>query len=1329
MLFSCEHEGALDLTNNFHFGLRLKGKRFFTVFVIVMLLSMAFIGLWNFPATVKADGTTTLGYADIGGSSDGTYADNVIRTDFVLASGDTSNTVYLYVGVAGWGCKVGVYDATHNLIASNNTGIAVAETSWNRFNIGNLTLGAGTYGIAYLMSASVGGACVYYTTADFADQSHYGGQLYGSGMPDPWSAGSANQIKYSMFMNYTTTEEEEPPPPPPPGNTYYINATSGEPTDLQNAVNWADGNTTGEYTASYVRVPYGTYVFNPSGTGVTIPDPVKNMTIDLNGATLNNTVNSGTSSFFGSAGFTGNPTQSLGLRITNGTLRGFINTEATTQNVGIGIARTKNVRIDHITFEDFCSAAISTSDTTGGTYNFTNSIVVDQCIFNNTRAYNAGKISYNGYGVAANGRDVYDYYIWESLSDLVGTFNEVTNTQVYVENCTFVYMRHDISCNSGAWMVARYNVCINATDAELDIHGPQYGTGGRGIELYNNTLSGMNGYGINLRGGSNFVANNTLTDYAYNHQFWDEGKILEYLDPERWCNFTFIWDETTDGGVFLQIRDSPWLNEEDEYFLHAPNATHQLGTWNGADYSQLPYPFPFETYGINNEDYSGVGEATTYTLTVLESVGSGTIDPDVGEHEYTENSNITITWTPSAGYSRVNLEIDGANVTSTSPYVLNMTEDFTVKAYFSDLTAPSFGAISGNTTIAGADVAYSCTISDGVAVSGFIASWNNSGVWVNGTWTAGGSGSLVGTHNATVGNIISVRFYANDSSDNWAVSDISNFTLTDGTEPQFSSHTSSATGSGASCNFGVTVTDNGGLATTGGYIFSTNNTGVWVNNTWVAFSSNPQTISASKTLNSTVGVVVQWRWYANDTADNWATSAIQSLTTTDVSVPTFSSYSSSTTVVNAPCRFNVTVTDNNGLSFYIFSTNNTGSWVNNTAVAFSGNPQILSVLITLTDDRNGIIVGWQIYANDTADNWAAGTIQSLTTTYIYITLQARDAASANLPRSVIFSGSYSNTTTFSVTSSTSGLYELPAIYGSLIVTATWQSNIVKASTNITTTANATENLDTLIVRLDQASNYALISLNSTTLPTPTLEGESNILLQDVAASGSLNIVYDHANWKTLTQPTKFEAGSRQYNTGDGTWTWGSSIFSLTDTYSGTQSLLLTFTVSGGGGGGGGGGGPSSSTIALTITALNLGTVLPNQTLAVYLTLSATGGTITIRSVTFSDAFTSWLTLDNFVFVTVPAGGQQQLRLILNVPSEVTAGEYSGTITVEGIDYLGTTYRASNEVTAIVDGAGANLPSGVLDGVKSALSNPYILAGIITAVLAICGAIVVFTRRR
>jgi len=66
----------------------------------------------------------------------------------------------------------------------------------------------------------------------------------------------------------------------------------------------------------------------------------------------------------------------------------------------------------------------------------------------------------------------------------------------------------------------------------------------------------------------------------------------------------------------------------------------------------------------------------------------------------------------------------------------------------------------------------------------------------------------------------------------------------------------------------------------GTYIFSTNNTGSWVNDSPVIFSSiNPSYANVTKILGGTVGTTVNYMWYFNDSTNNTNSSLIYSLTT------------------------------------------------------------------------------------------------------------------------------------------------------------------------------------------------------------------------------------------------------------------------------------------------------------------------------------------------------------------------------------------------------------------------------------------------------------------
>jgi hypothetical protein len=114
----------------------------------------------------------------------------------------------------------------------------------------------------------------------------------------------------------------------------------------------------------------------------------------------------------------------------------------------------------------------------------------------------------------------------------------------------------------------------------------------------------------------------------------------------------------------------------------------------------------------------------------------------------------------------------------------------------------------------------------------------------------------------------------------------------------------------------------------------------------------------------------------------------------DVTSPTFSNPVASTTVANQPCQFNVTVNDNVANGYYIFGTNNSGSWVNDTAVAFTSTPQTLTTIKTLANNPD-YAVEWEYWFNDTGNNWNSTGIQTLTITRVLL----HDIAVADVERS------------------------------------------------------------------------------------------------------------------------------------------------------------------------------------------------------------------------------------------------------------------------------------------------------------------------------------------
>lgn len=79
-----------------------------------------------------------------------------------------------------------------------------------------------------------------------------------------------------------------------------------------------------------------------------------------------------------------------------------------------------------------------------------------------------------------------------------------------------------------------------------------------------------------------------------------------------------------------------------------------------------------------------------------------------------------------------------------------------------------------------------------------------------------------------------------------------------------------ATNAGSLCSFSALWTDEVNVS---GYIFETNNTGAFVNDTWTPFSNftSPTSAyaSATKTLNSNYGSFVSWTFWCNNTSNRW----------------------------------------------------------------------------------------------------------------------------------------------------------------------------------------------------------------------------------------------------------------------------------------------------------------------------------------------------------------------------------------------------------------------------------------------------------------------------
>lgn len=83
-----------------------------------------------------------------------------------------------------------------------------------------------------------------------------------------------------------------------------------------------------------------------------------------------------------------------------------------------------------------------------------------------------------------------------------------------------------------------------------------------------------------------------------------------------------------------------------------------------------------------------------------------------------------------------------------------------------------------------------------------------------------------------------------------------------------------------------------------------------------------------------------------------------------------------TTIAGQPCEFHTYVSDGSGLAMGNLRTNNTGAWVNNSYTSLSGFE--MWILFTETLNSSKVVVAWEIWANDSFNNWGSTGIQYIT---------------------------------------------------------------------------------------------------------------------------------------------------------------------------------------------------------------------------------------------------------------------------------------------------------------------------------------------------------------
>jgi len=277
----------------------------------------------------------------------------------------------------------------------------------------------------------------------------------------------------------------------------------------------------------------------------------------------------------------------------------------------------------------------------------------------------------------------------------------------------------------------------------------------------------------------------------------------------------------------------------------------------------------------------------------------------------------------------------------------------------------------------------------------------------------------------------------------------------------------------------------------------------------------------------------------------------------DSGSPTYSSISNSTDIAGAECTFNSLWDDNNELSYYIPSTNATGSWVNGTLTAFSSTPGWANFSATLPPNPDEA-VGFRWYANDTCNNWNSTDIQTLTTTSMTITItypQNTTYTSSSVPIEFTSSGGTIDKQWWNVKNASEWVYETNQTY----TTPTTAEDFVDGSYQFWTYANntgAASVVDNLNFTVDIPATPIYLTITS---PTAVEYPTSSVYVELTASGGTVDTI-----WYNLKVSGEWIYETNQIYTAPTTLTLSNNVYALwawaNNTEGATGTKTVTFTV-------------------------------------------------------------------------------------------------------------------------------------------------------------------------
>ncbi len=497
-----------------------------------------------------------------------------------------------------------------------------------------------------------------------------------------------------------------------------------------------------------------------------------------------------------------------------------------------------------------------------------------------------------------------DVTYWFGIGSSTTTINTMSNTS---GTFTHTISANDFPDDSTDYLYWTYN----GTDGTNTIESGRYS---RVVSDNDEPIFGTDGSDISGTTGETFSFSIGVTD-----NIDTPGVYVEYwFGTGSHTNSTMAGSSGTNTSSVNVPSDAAVIH----YIFHANDTAGNLANMTQVDIAITDNDKP--VFWIDGSDTSGTtGESFNFSIGVTDNIDTPGVYVEywfgTGSH-----TNSTMAGSSGTNTSSVTVPSDAAvihyifSACDSSGNWANMAQtDITI----TDNDKPVFGTDDSDTTgTTGETFSFSIGVTDNIGVTvASVEYWFGDGPHTNSIMTGSGpyTSSVSVPSDAAVIHYI---FSARDSASNLANMAQTDITITDNDKPVFGVDGSDTSGTtGETFSFSISVTDNIDVPVV--YVEYWFNFGNHINSTMIG-SSGTNTSSVLIPINATK---IHYIYSARDSAGNWAEKE-KTIIITDNDAPSFTDQSPTTGTTGNQYTFNVTVTDNIGVtSVYVEYWFGTGS--------------------------------------------------------------------------------------------------------------------------------------------------------------------------------------------------------------------------------------------------------------------------------------------------------------------------------------------------------------------------------------------------------------------